>query len=179
MKKFCMEHKVFLMVAVMAIFALCGMAPLGLVAFAGVTTTDLTSGEGIPANRITRCFNLRSRITIPLALQVASDIVQVLNVKAGWLVKNVHVIMVTPTTGDALAVNVGDGDGASSYDAAISLKGSAGTRTYGISGTDAYITSAGKLYTDDDTIDFVFSTVTNPAGAVVCDVVAEVVDINA
>ena len=184
MKKFFMKHRVSLMllalVAVSSMFGLDICASTGLlVAFAGVTTTDLTAGSGIPANKTDRFFVLRDRITIPLALQVASDVVQVLNVKAGWLVRNVRLLIVTPTTGTAVAVNVGDGDGTSSYDAAVSLAAAAATETHGVSGTDAYITADGKYYAADDTIDFVFSTVTVPAGAIVVDVIAECVDLNA
>ncbi len=169
-------------VVIVALLAMCGIIAPAFAAvpiFAGVTTTDLTSGSGIPANRTAKHFTLRDRITIPLALQVASDIVKLLNVKSGWLVKQVHILMVTPTTGDALTANIGDGGAAAGFDAAMSLKGVAGTRTYGIDGTDAYITSGGKYYTADDTIDAAFVTVTNPAGAVVVDVIAEVIDLNA
>ncbi|RJP48714.1 MAG: hypothetical protein C4586_08325 [Anaerolineaceae bacterium] len=181
MKKFILKHKFALaFVAVVAVMASFGaLTPALAFGLFGVTTTDLTDSQtGYPANAIGKTTRIRKRITIPLALQVASDIVKILNVKAGWLVKQVHIIMVTPTTGDALTANIGDGDGASSFDAAMSLKGAAGTRTYGIDGTDAYITSGGKYYAADDTIDLAFVTVTNPAGAVVIDVIAEIVDFN-
>jgi len=184
MKKFIMKHRIGLMllalVAICSVFSI-SLGSIGLLgfAFAGVTTTDLTGGQaGVPANMTSRFFVLRKRITIPLALQIASDIVQLVNVKAGWLVKQVNIVMVTPTTGDALTANIGDAT-AAGYDAAMSLKGAAGTRTYGIDGTDAHITSGGKLYAADDTIDAAFVTVTNPAGDVVFDVIAEVVDTNA
>ncbi len=183
MKKFLMKHRNGLLVlAVVAVCALFGIGgPVGLAfAFVGVTTTDLTGSQaGIPAKRADKGFTIRKRITIAQALQVASDIVKVLNVKSGWLVKQVHIFIVTPTAGTALTVNVGDGDGASSFDSAINLKSAAGTRTYGIDGTDAYITSGGKYYAADDTIDLAFVTVTSPSGAVVIDVVAEVEDLNA
>jgi hypothetical protein len=183
MKTFFTNHKYgLLLLVIVAVCALTGIGgPLGLTfAFAGVTTTDLTGGhKGIPANRTAKGGTIRQRITIPLALQVASDIVKLMNVKAGWLVKQVHIFMVTPSTGTTLTANIGDGDTAAGFDSAMSLKGAAGTRTYGIDGTDAHITSGGKYYAADDTIDLAFATVSSPVGDVVFDVVAEVKDLNA
>jgi hypothetical protein len=179
MKMFMKNSFGLAMIVIAVALVLTGVgAPLGLcLAFAGVTTTDMTDGQvGMQALRIGKDGTIRKRFTIPLAKQVASDVLQLLAVKAGWLVKQVHIIMVTPTTGDALTANFGDDGAAAGFDAAMSLKGAAGTRTYGIDGTDAYITSAGRYYPAANTIDLAFVTVTNPAGDVVFDLIAEVKD---
>jgi hypothetical protein len=150
-----------------------------------MATHDLTNGHaGRPANAIGKAMPIRERITIPLAKQVASDVLNVLNLKAGWLVKNVHLIMVTPTAGTAVAAHVGvansavTGYDADGFDAAVSLKGAAGTRTCGISGTDAYIVAGGFYAPVDTTLDFTLSTVTAASGDIVVDVIAEVIDLN-
>lgn|SRR5574337_915494 len=168
-------------VVVVAILAACGVIAPAFAAvplFAGVTTTDLTKGSSYPAAKTSKVINIRQRITIPLALQVASDVLKLVNVKAGWFIQQVAIQMVTPSTGTALTANIGDGDNTSGFDAAMSLKGAAGTVTQGAPGTDAFLTAGGKLYTVDDTIDAVFATVTAPAGAVVCDVIVIGLDTN-
>ena len=182
-KTFLMKHKYALLIMLgVTIASLAGidMTLLGGIAFAGVTTTDLTGGmTGINANRLNRYAPIRQRITIPLALQVASDVVNGLAVKAGWMVHQVQAIMVTPSTGDALTANVGIGGATSSFDAAIDLTAVAGTSTQGAPGTDAYLTAGGKYFAADDTIDLEFATVTNPAGDLVVDVIAYITDTNA
>lgn len=184
---FAVKHKVgLLMLVAVAVSAVLG-SPLGLAgfAFAGVTTTDLTGGQkGIPASAIGKVTRIRKRITIAEAKQVASDIVNLLNIKAGWLVKQVHIIMVTPSAGTTLTASIGVADttvtgyDVDGFDNAMSLKGAAGTRTYGIDGTDAYVTAGGFYAPEDTTIDATFVTVTSASGDVVIDVVAEIVDFN-
>jgi hypothetical protein len=186
MKTFLMKYKFAIMLASVAVMAVCAsmgvIAPLSLAIMPmlfGVTTTDHTGGHaGAPASGATKLVNIRRRVTIPLALQIATDVLQVVPVKAGWLIQQVAVEMVTPTTGDALTCDVGDSSDVDGFDAAVSLKGAAGTVTKGAPGTDAYLTAGGRFFTVDDTLDLKFVTVTNPAGAVVVDVIVIGVDTN-
>jgi hypothetical protein len=124
----------------------------------------------------TKTFLLRTRVTIP-AGAVSTDIVQMLNIKAGTFVKNVYIKIVTPATATSISATIGDGAGANSWDASVDLKGAAGTVTNGVNGTDAYALT-GKLYTADDTIDAVVTVNTMTVGAVV-DVIADCIDLNA
>jgi hypothetical protein len=100
-----------------------------------------------------------------------SDVVQVLKIPAGALVKNVWVTVLTPEGGTSTAT-VGDGAGADSWDASTNLNATANTVTAGLPGTDAYAT-AGKYYAAADTIDLTLSA--NDVDTAILNVSAEYV----
>lgn len=96
---------------------------------------------------------------------VAADIYPALQVKKDWVVLQTRIEMVTAAVGTALTADIGDGAGATSFDAAIDLKGAAGTEYSSLIGTDAYVAGgAGKRYAADDTIDIKLNTVTAVTG---------------
>ena len=90
----------------------------------------------------------------------SADVVQALKIPANAFVVNVFHVVRTAEGGTCTAT-VGDGDGASSWDASTDFNATANTETAGLAGTDAY-TTAGKFYAAADTIDF---TMNNAADA--------------
>ena len=87
-----------------------------------------------------------------------------------WLgpVLNASTKVVTPNNAATTsAVDVGDGTDPNGFDNQVDMKAAANTLSIGLGGTDAYITTVGKMYTENDTIDLVFTvTGTNTAGSV-------------
>lgn len=140
-------------------------------------TTNKTVGSGQPDSRSKNYFILKDRITLEVATILTGEVVQCLNVPANTLVKNVHIIMVTPNTGTAYTATVGDGSGANSWGASVNLKAVAGTVTSGVPGTDAYATS-GKVYSVADTIDLTVTINTVGAVAPVFDIIAECISLD-
>lgn len=130
----------------------------------------------IPASGLNKVFVMSNTVDISAAAN--GDVYRVLPVGTGTVVLNVFTKIVTPNNAaTSSAVDVGDGNGASSYDASVNMKAAAGTLTKGVGGTDAYITNDGTLYTTGDTIDLTFAvTGTNTAGSV--KVMALCVDLN-
>jgi hypothetical protein len=99
----------------------------------------------------------------------ATNIVQVMNIAAGTVVRNVHIKVVT-AEGATCTATVGDGDSAAGWDASTNLNATAGTITSGIVGTDARCLGAGYTYTSADTIDLVMGHATDAA---VIDVIVD------
>ena len=91
----------------------------------------------------------------------ATDIIELLAIPAGTVVRNVYITTIRAATGTALTANIGvTGGDVDGFDAAVSLKGTAGTITGGVGGTDANVTANGLVFTSADTIDAVLATVT-------------------
>jgi hypothetical protein len=96
----------------------------------------------------------------------ASDVVQIVEIPAGTLVINVFCTVIT-AEGATCTATLGDGADADGWDVSVNLNATAGTITYGIAGTDAYVnsigTAQGKIYTSADTLDFVMGHATDAA----------------
>lgn len=141
-------------------------------------TVDKTGGAvyGIPATGLNKVFLMKNTVDISTAAN--ADVYEVLKVGSGVIVLNVMTKIVTPNNAaTSSAVDVGDDADPNGYDNAVSMKAAAGTLTKGIGGTDAYITTDGRLYSTADTIDFTFAvTGTNSAGSVI--VTALCIDLN-
>src|SRR5512134_1233449 len=112
-----------------------------------MATIDKTTGTAAaaPWTNKDKHFLIKERITLVTADLVNANVIQALKVKTGWVVKGTTVKMVTAAGGTTLTAGVGDGDSATGYDAAIDLKGVAGTVYQTAIGTDAF-GAAGKYY---------------------------------
>lgn len=125
-----------------------------------MATVDKTVGSGsVPARGLDKCYLMSQEID--LTAIATGDVVQCLSIPAMTLVVNVFVEVIT-ATGLTSTATVGDADGANSWDASTNLNATAGTTTYGISGTDAYALPPGKLYTAADTIDLTCTITSGP-----------------
>lgn len=133
-----------------------------------MSTKNKTSGfsVAVPYGENLKTFFMENVVDISDALN--ADVYQVLPVESGIQVLNVSTKVVTPNNaGTTSAVDVGDGTDPNGFDNQVDMKAAADTLSIGIGGTDAYITTVGKLYTAADTIDLVFTvTGTNTAGSV-------------
>lgn len=133
-----------------------------------MATVDKTGGAvfSVPVSGLNRFFVMNNVVDISAALD--ADVYQVLPVIKGVHVLNVSTKVVTPNNaGTSSAIDVGDGTDPNGFDNAVDMKATAATLSIGVGGTDAYITTGGKLYTATDTIDLVFAvTGTNTAGEV-------------
>lgn len=109
----------------------------------------------IPADGQHKSFVLSNVIDLTGVIPVANDIYQCLPVPAGTLVRAVKIKWITPMVGTSGTIDVGDGAGVDSWDAAVDCKTSAGTFTHSIVGTDAFAVAAsdGKFYASADSID--------------------------
>ncbi len=143
-----------------------------------MATQDRTGGtviSGVPWDgRASNKMYLLDSGLISLATKasVASDTFQCLDITAGTYVTQVFVI-VSVAEDSTLTATVGDGAGASDWDASVNLENT-GT-TLGVGGTDTYATNNGKLYSTADTIDLVFSA--NAGDTAVFRVLALCVDV--
>jgi hypothetical protein len=114
----------------------------------------LTRGVGKPVPVVTtanKSFVIGGEV-LSVVGALGTDTVEGQLVTAKMFVKRVFVEIVTPTGVPCLA-SVGDGTGATSWDASIDLNAAAGTITFSVAGTDAFATSGGKMYTAADSID--------------------------
>jgi hypothetical protein len=139
------------------------------------TITTFLTGEDacIPASGLNKAYVIKKQLDFSDTNVLAADVVQALQIPAGTMVLNVYVEVVTAEGGTCTAT-VGDGAGASSWDASTDLNATAGTVTAGISGTDAYALT-GKVYTAEDTIDL---TMGHNTDAAVINVFAICFDLN-
>ena len=129
-------------------------------------TFDKTAGvASIPWDGLNKPYRLDNKVTIPVGA-VSTDIIQCLPVKAGTLVLDAYVKMITPATATAISATVGDGATADGYDASIDLKGAAGV-LYKSNPADTYPAAGGKYYSADDTIDLVVTVNTMTVAAVI------------
>ena len=133
-----------------------------------MATVDKTGGAvfTVPVSGLNRFFVMNNVVDISAAL--TADVYQVLPVVAGVQVLNVSTKVVTPNNAATTSVvDVGDGTDPNGFDNQVDMKAAAGTLSIGLGGTDAYITTVGKMYAANDTIDLVFTvTGTNTAGSV-------------
>lgn len=133
-----------------------------------MATVDKTGGAvfTVPVSGLNRFFVMNNVVDTSAASN--ADVYQVLPVIKGVHVLNVSTKVITPNNaGTASAVDVGDGTDPNGFDNQVDMKATAGTLSMGLGGTDAYITTGGKMYTEADTIDLVFAvTGTNTAGSV-------------
>lgn len=121
------------------------------------TTSQIIAGNNYPApDDAHRSFVLMSP-EITVVGHVAADVISVIPVKAGMVIEKVTSEVVEVNSVGSAAFGIGDGDGTTSYDAAVSGTAAVGTRAESVSGTDAYAL-AGKKYAVDDTIDMILST---------------------
>lgn len=127
-----------------------------------MATLDKTVGNSqIPWGGLERFYIMEKEID--LAGVSTGDVIQALKIPAGTMVQNVTTKIVTPSD-KVTTANVGDGNDADGYDAAIDLAAAAGTRTKGVGGTDAYVTADGTLYSVEDTIDLTLTITAGPIG---------------
>ncbi len=117
------------------------------------TTFELSGGTKKSYHGMSRACVLENRVDLTGVTTASTDIIESLNIPAGFYVTAVAVKVVT-ATGRTSTATVGDGAGANSWDASTNLNATAETYTISIPGTDAYATT-GKLYTTADTIDLV------------------------
>lgn len=136
---------------------------------ADVDYTGSDVGSCIPYDGIGKFYVLTNRLDFSATNAVASTVVEALDIPAGTHVLNVFVKVITPEGGTSTAT-VGDDDSAAAWDAATNLNAAAGTITYGVGGTDNYVTYGGKFYSAADTIDLTLSA--NAVDTAVIDVTA-------
>ena len=113
-------------------------------------------------------FVIKRTIDLDNITHNSGDVLQVLPVPAGIRCVGVECEIVTPSdAATSSAIDIGDGDDADGYDAAVDLKASAGSITVTGSG-DAYF-FPGKRYTADDTIDITptYSGATTTKGKII------------
>lgn len=128
-----------------------------------MATLDKTGGNSAqPWDGLRRDYVMEQ--VIDLAGVATGDVVQALSIPAGTLVKNVFTKIITPSD-KVTTANLGDGDAAAGFDAAINLAAAVGTRTKGTGGVDAFVTDDGKLYSVADTIDLTVTVTAGPIGA--------------
>lgn len=123
------------------------------------TTFDATGGAGAATPFQAKYFKTKPvRITVP-STAVTNDIIQAIPVKAGWLVLGVVVKMITAAVGTAHTADIGiTGGAADGFDAAISLKGAAGTVTRTVP-ADTNAVAGGLYITTADTIDVLMKSI--------------------
>ena len=144
---------------------------------ATITDWVVAADAAITASGLNKVYVAKTRIDFSVVPTDASATVQCIAIPAGTLVIDCGTKLIT-AEGGTLTATLGDGSGTSSWDASINLNTTAGTRTQGLVGTDAYAasTARGKVYTAADTIDLVTSA--NAADTAVIDVFAICVDLN-
>lgn len=123
---------------------------------ATIDKTGCTPTKGkIPYDGLNKCYVMKKTLDLTGVVPVAADVYQLLAIPAGTLVLNVKIKWLTPMVGTSGTVDVGDGAGADSWDAAVDMLTAAGTFTHSAVGTDAYAAAAnqGKFYAAADSID--------------------------
>lgn len=120
-----------------------------------MATYDKSQGTGMSWDGAKRVFVLKNIVDLTGLILQDNDVVQCLDIPAKTLVMQVSCVVVTQAAATDATVELGDGDGTNSWDAAVALEAAAGTRTVSAVGTDAYAAAAtmGKYYAAADTID--------------------------
>jgi hypothetical protein len=123
-------------------------------------TFDLTDGAAAVVPFQGGKFFKTAPITISVpTTAVTNDVIQAVPIKAGWLVQGVIVKMVTAAVGTAHTADIGiTGGSAAGFDAAISLKGAAGTVTFSTP-SDTYTAAGGFYATANDTVDVLMKSI--------------------
>lgn len=120
-----------------------------------MATIDLTNGvAAVPFSGVDKVYRIDNTIDFSANPGAIADVIQTLNVGAATQVLNVFTTIVTPE-GAVSTGTVGDGADPNGFDASVDLNAAVGTVTGGTGGTDAYVTSGGRLYGAADTIDLV------------------------
>lgn len=133
-------------------------------------TTNKTGSQTVPGwEDVDNIFCVRQRVDITAL--ATGEVVQCLSIPANTLVLWVMTKTITAEASGVCTGTVGDGSGATSWDAEINLAATAGTVTASVAGTDAYCTT-GKLYTTADTIDVTLTIASGPATSGVFDIMA-------
>ncbi len=127
----------------------------------------------LPVDGIGRHFIVNTRIDFSAVPLAAGDTAKILELKAGWLVKDVLTKIVAPEDA-ADTFGLGDSGGAVGWDAAVPANAVAGTisRSNHAAGGDANAVSEGKVYTADD---YLLLTPSAELAQLVMDVAVEVV----
>ena len=126
-----------------------------------MATLALTGGmKGIPTRKAGSTFIVEREIDLQAEGVATADVVQALNIEAGWFVHKTLVEIQRIAAGTSGSLIVGDGADPNGFDTAVDLKGAVGTVSStglvlaeGAPNTlvDAY--AAGKYYTAADTLD--------------------------
>jgi len=130
---------------------------------ANIDMTGCTPTLGqIPYAGLNKVYVLRNVVDLTADAIVENDVYQCLAIPADTLVMNVKVEIITAAVGTTLTMDIGDGSGVDSWDADVNGKGTAGTFTHSIVGTDAYAVAAaqGTFYDAADSIDVVMDVAT-------------------
>lgn len=108
------------------------------------------------------------------------DVYQCLAIPANTLVMNVKRKSLVPAVGTTLTEDIGDGTDPNGWDASVDGKGTAGTVTHSIVGTDALAAAAaqGTFYATADSIDVTMTTATAITAGPKFTIYATCVDFN-
>ena len=134
-----------------------------------MATTDLTSGssafweatEKIVVNRI------------DLAGIATADVVQAVDVPAGWMVTCVRTKVVTKPSSSTCICDIGDATDPNGWDDTVDFYVTAGTMTSS-SASDAYYVT-GKIFTAANTIDLTMTANASPIVSGVVDIMVSMV----
>lgn len=144
-------------------------------------TTNLTGGAAAakPYSGLNRHFQIKSPlITLPAAA-VTNDILEVLPVKEGWLVKGTRAEIVVQGAGTTITLDIGiTGGTVDGFDAAIDGKTAAGSVLLSTP-SDTYPAAGGFYVTADDTIDIKCKAISSMTTPTQLYVYADVEDLNA
>lgn len=122
-------------------------------------TFDVTGGAAAAIPFQAKHFKTAPVTVAVPTTAITNDVIQAIPIKAGWLVQGVIVKMITAAVGTAHTADIGiTGGTADGFDAAISLKGAAGTVTKTVP-ADAYAVAGGFYATADDTIDVLMKSI--------------------
>lgn len=117
-----------------------------------------TAGK-IPYAGINKLYVVKNTLDLTGVIPVANDVYQMLPIPANTLVLGVMVKWLTAAVGTSGTIDVGDGSGTDSWDAAVSTKTTINTYTSSTNGTDAYAANPGKVYATADSIDVLIKAV--------------------
>jgi hypothetical protein len=131
------------------------------------------SGEG-------KVYVMKNTVDLTGGAMTSGDVYQLLAIPANTLVMNVKLEIVTPAVGTTLTTDIGDGGAANGWDASVDGKGTAGTVTHSIIGTDARAAAAGQgyFYSSADSIDITMTTATGITAGPKFTMYATCVDFN-
>lgn len=129
---------------------------MGILALANSVTEASWQGDQ-------KVFIMENEIDLGEADAATSDVATMLGIAADMHVMNVWCEITEICDSGASTATVGDGTGsADGFDASINLLATVGTITYGIGGTDAYVTAGGHMYSSADTIDLTLTLASGP-----------------
>ncbi len=129
-----------------------------------MATYDATGGAKavVPAIGVPASFRLMNVIDLSKYPCVQNDVLKILPVKAGMLIRNVAICLLVAEGAACAANTVGDTGDADGFGALVDLNAAVNTVAKGVGGVDAYVTAGGRLYTADG---FINLTVAAALGA--------------